>query len=104
MADITYNNKSTALVITDPQNDFLSPDGVTWGMVGESVTENNTVENIESLIVAAKDNGYHVFISPHYYYPTDHGWAFEGTLEKAMHEIMMFDRKGPLNLDGFEGS
>lgn len=33
----------TALVITDPQNDFLSPEGVTWGVVGESVTENNTV-------------------------------------------------------------
>ena len=30
----------TALVITDPQNDFLSPDGVTWGVVGESVTAN----------------------------------------------------------------
>ncbi len=28
----------TALVITDPQNDFLSPDGVTWEAVwsGES--------------------------------------------------------------------
>ncbi|MFQ5652660.1 MAG: cysteine hydrolase, partial [bacterium] len=25
----------TALVITDPQNDFLSPDGVTWGVVGK---------------------------------------------------------------------
>jgi nicotinamidase-related amidase len=29
----------TALVVTDPQNDFLSPAGVTWGVVGESVTE-----------------------------------------------------------------
>ncbi|MCG8379151.1 MAG: cysteine hydrolase [Proteobacteria bacterium] len=104
MADKAYDTGSTALVITDPQNDFLSPDGVTWAMVGESVTENNTVENIESLFKAAKENGYHVFISPHYYYPTDHGWAFEGTLEQAMHEIKMFDRKGPLNLDGFEGS
>lgn len=44
---ITQGN--TALVITDPQNDFLSPKGVTWGVVGESVTKNNTVENIESL-------------------------------------------------------
>ena len=26
----------TALVITDPQNDFLSPDGVTWGVVGNT--------------------------------------------------------------------
>ena len=36
----------TAIVITDPQNDFLSPDGATWAMVGKSVTENNTVANI----------------------------------------------------------
>ncbi len=28
--------KNTALVITDPQNDFLSPEGVTWGVVGKS--------------------------------------------------------------------
>ena len=94
----------TALVITDPQNDFLSPDGVTWGVVGESVTENNTVENIESLLAAAKKNGISVFISPHYYYPTDHGWQFEGALEALMHNIGMFDRKGPLSLEGFEGS
>ncbi len=33
----------TALVITDPQNDFLSPDGVAWGVVGKSVIANNTV-------------------------------------------------------------
>ncbi len=94
----------TALVVTDPQNDFLSPDGATWGMVGQNVTENNTVENIESLFKAAKANDIPVFISPHYYYPTDHGWKFAGTLEKAMHQMGMFDRPGPLDLDGFEGS
>jgi len=30
----------TVIVITDPQIDFLSPDGVTWGLVGNSVTAN----------------------------------------------------------------
>ena len=98
------NAATTGLVITDPQNDFLSPEGVTWDLVGESVTENNTVENIETLIRAAKEGGVGVFVSPHYYYPTDHGWKFEGTLEKVMHDIGMFDRKGPLSLEGFEGS
>ncbi len=101
---MSQSETPTAVVITDPQNDFLSPDGATWGMVGESVTENNTVENIESLFKAAKANDIPVFISPHYYYPTDHGWKFEGTLEKAMHQINMFDRPGPLDLEGFEGS
>lgn len=94
----------TALVLTDPQNDFLSPKGVTWGVVGKSVTENNTVENIEKLFKAAKASGMPVFVSPHYYYPTDHGWKFEGALEVLMHNIGMFDRKGPLNLEGFENS
>jgi nicotinamidase-related amidase len=94
----------TALVITDPQNDFLSPEGVTWGVVGESVTENNTVDNIETLFRTAKEAGLPVFISPHYYYPTDHGWQFEGTLEALMHNIGMFDRKDALSLEDFEGS
>jgi nicotinamidase-related amidase len=95
---------NTALVITDPQNDFLSPEGVTWGLVGESVTKNNTVEHIAQLMRASKANNLPVFISPHYYYPTDHGWQIEGTLEKVMHSINMFDRTDALNLDGFSGS
>jgi nicotinamidase-related amidase len=94
----------TALVITDPQNDFLSPKGVTWGLVGRSVKQNNAVEHIEALFKAAKGNGYEVFISPHYYYPTDQGWRFGGTVEKMMHEINMFARKGALTLEGFAGS
>jgi nicotinamidase-related amidase len=98
------DKKDTAVVITDPQNDFLSEKGVTWALVGDSVKENKTVENIERIIKAAKINGFEVFISPHYYYPTDHSWKFGGTVEKMMHEIKMFDRNGALSLDGFSGS
>lgn len=101
---MTADKERTALVITDPQNDFLSPEGVAWNVVGDSVTENHTVDHIETLLKAAKEHDIPVFISPHYYYPTDHGWQFEGALEKLMHEIHMFDRKGPLNLEGFENS
>ena len=101
---MAINRERTALLVTDPQNDFLSEDGVTWGVVGESVTENNTVENIETLLKTAKENEIPVFISPHYYYPTDHQWRFEGALETLMHRINMFDRKGALSLEGFTGS
>ena len=95
---------NTALVITDPQNDFLSPEGVTWGVVGQSVTDNHTVENLDVLFRSAKSAGIPVFVSPHYYYPHDHAWKFEGALEKMMHAIGMFDRKDALSLEGFEGS
>ena len=64
----------TALVITDPQRDFLSEDGVVWAVVGESVQENNTVDNLRQLLSAAHEAGITVFISPHYYYPHDHSW------------------------------
>ena len=101
---MSFSLGDTALVITDPQNDFLSEKGVTWGLVGESVKENGTVAHIEELLKAAKAKGYGVFISPHYYYPTDQGWRFGGTVENMMHEIGMFDRQGSLSLDGFEGS
>ena len=94
----------TALVVIDPQNDFLSEDGVAWGVVGESVTEHGVVDNLEEMFKCAKENSLPVFVSPHYYYPHDHGWHMEGALEKVMHSINMFDRKDPLSLEGFARS
>ena len=95
----------TAVVITDPQNDFLHPDGVAWGVVGESATENNTIANLTLLMETAISTGTPLIISPHYYYPTDYGWTLKGgTLEKLMHDIHMYNRKGSLTLEGFENS
>lgn len=94
----------TAVVITDPQNDFLSPDGAAWSAVGESVKENNTIENLETVFQQAEQHGLPVFISPHYYYKHDHQWKFEGALEVLMHNINMFDRGDQLKVVGFEGS
>ena len=45
---------ATALVVTDPQNDFLSPAGVAWGVVGKNVEANGTIGHIDRLFAAAK--------------------------------------------------
>jgi nicotinamidase-related amidase len=97
-------DENTAIVITDPQNDFLSPDGAAWGVVGESVEANNTIDNIEALFKIAKKKNITVFVSPHYYYKHDHNWEIEGALEALMHKINMFDRTDQLSTEGFEGS
>ena len=89
---VTLAKGRVALVVTDPQNDFLNPKGVAWGVVGQSVTENKTVENLEGLFKTAKNSDLPVFISPHYYYPHDHQLKFGGALEVLMHNIGMFDR------------
>ncbi len=103
-SDMVLNKPRAALVVTDPQIDFLSPKGVTWGVVGKSVEEHNTVQNIGRLFAAAKAAGLTTAVSPHYYYPTDKGWRFEGALEKLMHKIGMFNRAGPYSTKGFENS
>ena len=95
----------TALVITDLQNDFLSHGGAAWELVRDSLAANNTIENIEALLRAARDGAYPVFLSPHYYYPADRAWLSPGgAAEELMHRMSLFARKGPLTLDGFAGS
>src|SRR5262245_17040317 len=75
-----------ALVVIDPQVDFMSPKGASWSIVGESVTEQGIVPNLVRLFEAAKRAGIPVVISPHYYYPHDHTWKFGGPLEILQHK------------------
>ena len=98
------DKSDTAVVFIDPQNDVLSEKGASWAAVGPSVTENKTVENMERIFLAAQDKGYLVFISPHYFYPTDDTWQINGPLEADEFRTRTFARSGPLNLTGFENS
>jgi nicotinamidase-related amidase len=95
------NVSRAALVVTDPQIDFLSPNGATWAVFQESITEQQTVPNLRRLFVAAKGAGIPVVISPHYYYPHDHKWDFSAPGEALMHKLRMFNRRDPLSLEGF---
>lgn len=99
-----FSKEDTALVVIDPQNDALSEKGVSWGLVGDSVRENNTVENLASLFSAAKDQEFGVFISPHYLYPHDLAWQFGAVVEQMMLNDHEFFRPGPLSLERFHGS
>ena len=96
--------EDTAIVFIDPQNEVLSEKDSAWPLVHESLQENDTIENMERIFNVAKAHSYEIFISPHYFYPTDKGWKFNGPLETEEVASGMFARKGVLNLDGFEGS
>ncbi|QHO75542.1 hypothetical protein ACH79_25745 [Bradyrhizobium sp. CCBAU 051011] len=62
----------TALVLVDIQNDFLTDGGKYFVMIEELMKKNNVNANLEALLRAAKDHGYPVFMSPHYFFPHDH--------------------------------
>ncbi len=99
-----FDRKDTALVVIDPQNDVLSENGVSWALVGDSVRENNTIENLARLFATAKERGFSVFISPHYLYPHDQAWQFGGLVERMMLDGKEFFRPDPLGREGFLGS
>lgn len=99
-----WDMSRTALVVIDPQIDFMSSKGAGWAVFGESVTEQQLVPNLGRLFAAFKKAGATVAISPHYYYPHDHKWVYEAPAETVQHRLGLFDRKGALTLDGFRNS
>jgi nicotinamidase-related amidase len=100
-----WDTSRTAMVVIDPQIDFMSPKGGAWGLMGESVTEQKLVPHLSQLFAASKRAGMMVAISPHYYYPHDHKWKFQAPAESVQHKLGIFERpKGALNLDDFIGS
>ncbi len=84
---------TTAIFVTDPQNDFLSKESPAWGLVGPTVIKNKVVEKEKRLKALAKDLGIPVFYSTHMYtqkeveqWPT---MPLNG-IDKVMFESKMF--------------
>jgi nicotinamidase-related amidase len=103
-SNFTWDRAHTALVVIDPQIDFMSDKGAGWPVFGASVTEQQLVPHLLQLFEASKKAGLMIAISPHYYYPHDHKWKFGGPAETVQHKLHMFDRAGALTLDGFQNS
>lgn len=99
-----WDASRTAMVVIDPQIDFMSPKGNGWSVFGKSVTEQKLVPHLSQLFAATKRAGMTVAISPHYYYPHDHNWKFYAPGESVQHKLGLFERKGELTLDGFPNS
>ncbi|MCY9662333.1 cysteine hydrolase [Paenibacillus chondroitinus] len=89
------NQQTTAIVVTDPQNAFLSPSGSGYELTKDVIKEVNMIENLELIFKTAKQQNYQVFISPHYYYPHDHKWEILSVGEKMMHDLKLFDVTSP---------
>ena len=93
MTEKKFDPKSTALLIIDPQNDFLSEGGAVWDLVGSEVQKYNVVEKLKQLRKAANEMGISVFYSPHYYSENEYqNWKHLNFVEKVMFERKMFTK------------
>jgi len=86
------DSNSTALLVIDPQNDFLAETGVVWDLVGEGVVKNQVVDKLSKLIAKARESGVEVFYSPHYYDKEFEAWKDNNPIDSLMFERKMFDR------------
>jgi len=82
---------TTAMFVTDPQNDFLSEGSPAWELVGPTVIKHKVVEKEKMLQALAKKIGIPVFYSTHMYTPLDFkNWKSLNGIDKIMFEIKMF--------------
>jgi nicotinamidase-related amidase len=61
----TYPLASTALLVVDPYNDFLSEGGKAWPATKETAASQGLIEHMQQALAAARARGVEVFIVPH---------------------------------------
>ena len=89
----TIDPKKTAVLIIDPQNDFLSEGGAVWDLVGSEVTRNQVVDRLDRIRQAAKEAQIPVFYSPHIYSDAEYqSWKHLNFVDKVMFERKMFNK------------
>ena len=102
--EMEIDGDRTALVLVDIQNDFLTDGGKYYVMIQELMKKNNVNANLEALLRAAKDHGYPVFMSPHYFFPHDHkGKTRLGPMEDLALYGGIVARKSPLHTHDVPG-
>jgi nicotinamidase-related amidase len=95
MGDVEINSENTAVLITDPQIDFLKPESVVWNKVGETVEENAVVDKLVQIREAAREGDVPVIYSPHEYEDAEYDeWQHLNTIDQIMFDTRMFDISG----------
>src|SRR5262249_35782096 len=66
MAKVTYDKETTALLVIDPYNDFISEGGKLWDRVRDVAKANNCVPHMLQVLNAARKAKLRVFYALHH--------------------------------------
>lgn len=103
-APLVLDKAHTAVLITDPQNEFLSEEGKLYKLLADNLKELNTIENIEKLMSTAKRSGIALAVDPLVYNALDTNWTHAGALQRQLLDMKALHRESLNNPKGFEGS
>jgi len=85
MASMNFESESTALLVIDPYNDFISNGGKVWDRLKHVAEANNCVPNMLQVLNAARKTGLRIFYALHRRYrPGDYEtWKYIAPIQKA---------------------
>lgn len=63
---MTYDPSTTAVLLVDPYNDFLSEDGKAWPLVGPVAEEVGLLDHLRAVVATARARGISIFFVPHH--------------------------------------
>ncbi len=90
-AGITFSPQSTALLVIDPVNDFLSEGGAGWEMTKSTVQMKDVVGNLQRVIEGARTRGVPVLFGPMAY--TEEDYADKELHRRSGINRIMFEKK-----------
>jgi ureidoacrylate peracid hydrolase len=93
MASITYERETTALLVVDPYNDFISEGGKIWPRIKAVAEGNNCVPHMLEVLNAARKSKLRVFYAMHHRYrPGDYEtWKYVAPIQKAAWQHKSFE-------------
>jgi nicotinamidase-related amidase len=92
MAESHYVPARTGLLLVDPYNDFLSDGGKLWPMIKAVADDVSLLENLRSVVSAARGAGIRIFIVPHRRWePGDYeSWDHPNPSQKQTQQLKPF--------------
>ena len=93
MEKVTYNKETTALLVVDPYNDFISPGGKIWDRIRAVAEANDCVPHMLEVLNAARKAKLRVFYALHHRYrPGDYEtWKYIAPIQKAAWQRKSFE-------------
>ena len=94
MATTEYGRDTTALLVVDPYNDFLSEDGLVWPRLKEVAEEIHLLQNLRAVYASVRAVGIRIFIVPHRQWePGDYeSWQFVNPTQQGIMRRHSFAR------------
>jgi nicotinamidase-related amidase len=63
---MSYDPSTTAILLVDPYNDFLSDGGKLWPRVKAVAEEVNLLDHLREVVETARARGLKIFVVPHH--------------------------------------